>query len=1293
MNKFPKVKSARRSKEKAVSKKKVASKRPAQQKPPASAHKASKDIKPTSRKTVSAKISQEKTALEWQATFDAVTDAICLLDKNQHILRTNRAMQKMFGVSEKELQGKFCWEVVHGTKKPVPNCPVIKSLKSLKPEAMELRVKDKAYHVGAYPVKNKKGAITSIVHIIRDITDIKETEDKITNYLKQFRSISENLADGMVYQINSGRDGSERVFSYLSPVVEKFHGLKLHDALNHPELLYNQILDDDRLLLMEAEIHAFQNKTKLDQEVRVRMPSGEIRWRHFLSVPRTLGNGDVIWDGIEIDITERKQAEDRQTEERRQLDYILDVTKTRIDIIDSDFNLRYVDDSWQKVYGDPAGRKCYEYFMGRESVCEKCGIPRALETRQIAVTEEILPREGSRVIEVHTIPFQNKEGEWLVAEFNVDITQRKQAEETLKQRDAVLKKLSANVPGMIYQFLRKPDGSYSAPFATDASRDLFGCSPEDMAEGFTPIIRAVLPEDLEKLMQSIEDSARTLTIWQCEFRVQLPGKPVRWLFGNSTTEKQPDGSIIWYGFCTDITEKKLAAVKLKQSQDNYRRLFEDHSAIKLIIDPETGIIIDANHAASAYYGWTREKMRQMKISDINTLTPDEIQTEMNRARQHKRIHFEFKHRLASGDIRDVEVYSSAVDINGKEVLHSIVHDITDRKQAEDALLMTQFSVDRASFNLLWLDDDANIVYANDAATASLGYTRDELFKMKIFDLDPDFQSEKWLPHKEELRKCKSMVFESRHRRKDGSIFPVEVSCNYFEFNGRFYSCAFDQDITERKAIEAIFLESEAKFRRIAENMSGIVSEIDTNGLFLYNSPSVQTILGYDPKELIGQNAFDFVHPDDHDHVFAEYMEGVKAQTEKEVEQRYRHKDGTYIWVRSTGRPIYGNDGQNIGMIVNSIDITERKNAEEDLKRSELSLKESQAQAHMGSWTFDYETQTSIWSDEMYRMLGRDPASGPMNFDEFLELVHPDDRKRVKKDIITCFNSKAPYRHEYRIIFPDNRIIFLEARGQMMADSRGNLTRITGIIHDITERKKAEEEIIRLNETLEQRVRERTAELEAFSYSVSHDLRAPLRTIDGFGQALLEDYRDHLDEKAADYIDRIRKASAVMGNLIDDMLTLSRITRSEMDIIRVNLSNIARSILDEYCKVESDRKVRLIVADALEDNADARLMRIVLENLLANAWKFTKLKSQAEIEFGVSRHNDKTVYFVRDNGAGFDMDYAHKLFAPFQRLHNTEDFAGTGIGLAIVKRIIARHGGDIWAEGTPDGGATFYFTLH
>lgn len=267
------------------------------------------------------------------------------------------------------------------------------------------------------------------------------------------------------------------------------------------------------------------------------------------------------------------------------------------------------------------------------------------------------------------------------------------------------------------------------------------------------------------------------------------------------------------------------------------------------------------------------------------------------------------------------------------------------------------------------------------------------------------------------------------------------------------------------------------------------------------------------------------------------------------------------------------------------------------------------------------------------------------------------------------------------------------------DVKGEVVGIFAAARDITERKHAEEEVRRLNTELEQRIIQRTAELEAankeleaFAYSVSHDLRAPLRSVDGFSLALLEDYGEKIDEVGQDYLRRVRSASQRMAQLIDDILNLSRITRSELVREQMDLSAIARTIAAELKSEQPERAVEFIIQDSVSAEGDRRLLQIVLANLLGNAWKYTGRHEKARIAFGLTEVAGKSAYFVRDDGAGFDMEYANKLFLPFQRLHGQDEFPGTGIGLALVQRIIRRHGGTVWAEGAVERGATFYFRL-
>lgn len=349
------------------------------------------------------------------------------------------------------------------------------------------------------------------------------------------------------------------------------------------------------------------------------------------------------------------------------------------------------------------------------------------------------------------------------------------------------------------------------------------------------------------------------------------------------------------------------------------------------------------------------------------------------------------------------------------------------------------------------------------------------------------------------------------------------------------------------------------------------------------------------------------------------------------------------------------------------------------------------------WTCDATGGAVYFNEPWYEFTGHTPAESlGLNW---TQAIHREDRDNAVRLWHAAVQAGHDYEAEARFRRYDGAYRWFLSRAHPTRDAQGNILTWFGTSTDIEDKKRAEEKISQMNVSLEQRVQERTAqleasnrELEAFSYSVAHDLRAPLRSIDGFNQAVLEDYGQQLPSDAKQLFQRARQASQRMSQLIDDLLNLSRVSRSEIRQQKINLSNIATGIMAELGKGEPDRQMNVRIEGGLIATGDDRLLRLALENLLGNAFKFTRKKPVAEIEFGSAQRDGERVFFVRDNGAGFRMDYVGKLFGPFQRLHPVTEYPGTGIGLATVHRILLRHGGKIWAEAREGEGATFFFTL-
>jgi PAS domain S-box-containing protein len=402
--------------------------------------------------------------------------------------------------------------------------------------------------------------------------------------------------------------------------------------------------------------------------------------------------------------------------------------------------------------------------------------------------------------------------------------------------------------------------------------------------------------------------------------------------------------------------------------------------------------------------------------------------------------------------------------------------------------------------------------------------------------------------------------------------------------------------------------------------------------------------------------------------------------------RHKKKSGEIIDVEIKSYPLTF-AGRKARLVV-ALDITERKRAEEALRQSEERFRLTVTNVKdYAILTLDPEGRVVSWNEGAQRIKGYTAQEIlGQHFSRFY-LAADAEAGKPENELQQALRDGRVEDEGWRVRKDGTRFwanVILTA----LRDERGRLRGFGKVTRDVSERKRAEEEILRRSAELEAA----NKELESFSYSVSHDLRSPLRAIEGFSQALLEDNAHQLDQSGKDFFQRIQNAALRMGTLIDDLLNLARVTRAEMHREPVDLSGLADELAADLRSGEPGRNVEFEIARGLSAESDSRLVRVALQNLLANSWKFTAKKAQARIEFGTVRASGQSAYFVRDNGAGFDQAHAERLFGAFQRLHGMNEFPGTGIGLATVQRIIHRHGGKVWAEGAVDQGATIYFTL-
>jgi signal transduction histidine kinase len=528
------------------------------------------------------------------------------------------------------------------------------------------------------------------------------------------------------------------------------------------------------------------------------------------------------------------------------------------------------------------------------------------------------------------------------------------------------------------------------------------------------------------------------------------------------------------------------------------------------------------------------------------------------------------------------------------------------------------------------------------------------------------------------------------------------------------------EFEQHKKSQEILLESQSKykelftlFRTISDNMTDMLwaKDLDRRYIFANKAMCDRLLIANNTEEPVGESDLFFAlrernkHPDDPAwHTFGEICsdsDQVVIDSGKSAQfDEYGNVKGKFLYLDVRKSPLYNDSGIMLGTVGSARDITYEKEAEDALRKSEYLLRESQIIAGLGSYVLDIPSGNWTSSSVLNTVFGISDT-----YDHSVEgweaLVHPDYRKEMSAYFSEeVLKKRIKFDKEYKIIRNNDKAErWVHGLGKLEEDDQGQLVKMYGTIQDITKEKQIQDEINQLNNELEKRVFERTAqleeanrELEAFSYSVSHDLRAPIRAIHGFTHILLEDYLPNLDEEGKRVCAIIQENAVKMGQLVDDLLKFSQLNRADIQFSVIDMNNLGNAIYSELTTPERRQEIDFQIGIVHPAWGDQLLLRQVWTNLISNALKFSSRSTNVRIRISSEKQNDFVVYCIQDNGAGFNMKYKDKLFGVFQRLHSSKEFEGTGVGLAIVQRIIHRHGGKVWGEGETNQGASFYFSL-
>jgi PAS domain S-box-containing protein len=1249
--------------------------------------------------------------------IDAVPAFISYVSADLRYRFTNKSYEEWFdehadGKHVEEVLGKGAYEII---SKHID--------RALKGETISyetevpVRDQERFFHITYVPDVQTDGRVKGFFVLALDRTEQKQAEEE--------RRLWADAFEGCAHGIAIGDPNTNRIV-VCNPAFARMHKSRVEDIVGSAILSLYALSDHE---------HVRQNIQKADQIGHASFEAKMTRRsRDHAAFPVQMDVVSVLGENGELlhrvataqDISERKAVDEKlkesETKYRTLVEHLPVITY--ISGPDQYMGVSYISPQIEALgfdaeawLADPELWFRHIHPDDQEQVAKE--LQRFQDGAESFRTEYrlILPTGEIRWFHDDSVRVKDEHGKTILKQgFMLDITDRKHAEKILQESEERYRMVSELTSDYAYKDRVQADGSIIPEWFTEAFPRITGYTLEETkTHGFWQ--RLVHPEDTPILLKHVQVvlSGQPDTM---ELRVITKSGQVRWLrdYSNPVWDAEKKRVVELYGAVQDITEYKQAE-QLLLLQARWLEQIND----AVIVSDRDRVITAWNRAAEEIFGWKADEVIGKKGEDV--LKTQFFSISRAEAIQQLQEKGEFSAEITQlrrdGSSVYIETRSVALrDESGHITGYvSVNRDISERKGSEAALKASQEQllslIKQAPISIAMFDREMRYMVNSQRWVIDYGRGYTDLMGRSHYEIHPDLP-EMWKEmHRrglagETLKSDNDLWIQADGTENWLRWAIVPWHDDHGEIGGIIISA---ENITEgKRAEEALRLKDE--LLRLTSEMAKVGGwEFDAETGKGAWTDEVARIHDLDPAEdtsvEIGLN---FYVDESRKKVEQAIQEAIQLAKPYDLELEMVTAKGNHKWVRTMALPIVLN-GKVVRVQGIFQDITERKQIEQELQeaQAELELKVQERTAALSEANALLQALMDNIPDHIYfkdtqcrfirnsrsqaTSLGLQDPSEAVGKTDFEFFPHAAQSYADEQEVMRSGEPHVDF--EERVVWPDGRETWVTTTKMPLRTVEGQTIGIFGISHDITERKRAEQAIRQLNTDLEKQAEQLQAankELEAFSYSVSHDLRAPLRAIDGYTRILLEDYEPFLDDEGKRICGVISREARRMGQLIDDLLSFSRLGRKEMYSSKIDMNSLAASVFEELAKEENRERIDFELGKLPMAKGDSSLIRQVWVNLLSNAIKFTSKKERSIIEVGSKYTREEQIYYVRDNGAGFDMEYGNKLFGVFQRLHSEGEFSGTGVGLAIVQRIVRRHGGRVWAQGEVEQGATFYFAL-